>query len=126
MSRKRGAVRPWIDPATGSPWDGQTVMTGEWPLAMKDAKPVNDESRATTGERSVVARHSKAKAKDYTDPHRHGYKAKGGPIERRHVDPKLYAEVHAMMESGDKEGLAELLRRDAGTVAERLAKRARK
>jgi hypothetical protein len=43
--------------------------------------------QATTGQRSVTARHSKAKAKDMTEPSRHGYKAKGGPIERRYVDP---------------------------------------
>ena len=44
-----------------------------------------------TGDRVVTARYSKAKAKDLTDPRRHGHKAKGGPIERRYIEPQTGA-----------------------------------
>lgn len=55
---------------------------------MKDPKPDTPKVRPAPGDRVVVARYSKAKAKDFTDPRRHGYKAKGGPIERRRIEDR--------------------------------------
>lgn len=46
------------------------------------------EPKPTTGQPLTPRRASKAKARDYTDPYRHGHRAKGGPIERRWVKPE--------------------------------------
>ena len=50
----------------------------------KEPEPVA-ESRATTGQPKHPRRYRKGVGLDRTNPHSHGYKAKGGPIERRFV-----------------------------------------